>query len=259
MDLVPRTRQTSLFDYKRLPYSPLKLDCKSDQDPTWEEVITELLKHSHIWEANTLLAIHLRHENTMGSDLLRILDAVPDENDTMYDLVRLTMLVSCSRFLLRQSWLVLMNSGVFHRCKECAQKLHLSAMDGITDPIGSSRVYQDFRLLRLEVLKKGPPSNAWDRINSEGPDEMLRIRERTLRNRDYMLLLASYIQGAYLPAHWLDCTGASREAIACLHPHTTLSEEEFHATKSDAGYFSSADDILNSLNRDGPWCEPWND
>lgn len=127
MDLVSRTRQTSLFDYKKLPCSPLKLDCKSDQDPTWEEVIIELLKHGHIWEANTLLAIHLRHENPMGSDLLRILDAVPDENDTMYDLVRLTMLVLCSRSLLRQksigdipTELAFRTHEVYNRCKVCA-------------------------------------------------------------------------------------------------------------------------------------------
>jgi hypothetical protein len=220
---------------------PFRLDHMPDQDPTSEGVIIELLKHGHIWEANTLLAIYLRHARPTGLELPRILDAVPDENDTMYDLVRLTMLVSCSRFLLRQRRQVLMTTNLYNRCEEFVQESSFFAMDGITDPISSSRAFQDFRLLRLEVWDLGPPSNDWERDGTRD------IRERALSNNDYMLILASSEQGAdSLGDIWLESTGASREAISRLHPHATLSEEEFHAAKSDPGYsLLAADDILN--------------
>lgn len=120
---------------------PFKLGRKSDQNSTWEEVIIALLNHSHVWEANTLLSIHLRHKRPKESELLKILDAVPEKDDTMYDLVRLTMHVSCSRFLLRESWDALMGSRVSFRCEDCAENSSSSAMDGITDPIASSRAY----------------------------------------------------------------------------------------------------------------------
>jgi hypothetical protein len=231
MDLVSRTRQTSRFNYRKLPYSPLKLDCKSDQDPTWMEVIIELLKHGHIWEANTLLAIRLRHENPMGSDLLRILDAVPDENDTMYDLVRLTMLVLCSRSLLRQksigdipTELAFRTHEVYNRCKVCAQKLHASAMDCITEPMSSSRAYQEVRLLHLRLGLLSPPNDETPGFFGETL-EKIDVIERARGNGDHMLSLASHEQfGGSLPAQWLRDTGASREAMVHLHPQAKLPE-----------------------------------
>jgi hypothetical protein len=272
MDLVSRTRQTSLFNYKKLPYSPLKLDCKSDQDPTWTEVIIALLKYGHIWESNTLLAIYLRHGRPTGPDLLRIIAFVPKESDTMYHLLRITMLVSCSRSLLKQIGRSLATRGVFGRCKECALDLHSLAMDGITDPISSSQAYQEYKLLRLEFSKNNISRGAY---SSKGSLEMHAARGTALKNSDYMLLLAIHEQSAHpLPNQWLDSTGASREAIARLHPHATLSEEEFHAAKSGARYSFSADDILDSHRRNiaqshwefgststemDPGSEPWND
>jgi hypothetical protein len=212
---------------------PFKLSHEPDQDPTWEEVIVALLKHGHIWEANTLLTIHLRCEKPMESNLLRILDAVPEEDDTMYTLVRLTMLVSCSRSLLRQSWEVLMMSGVSRRCEDCAHDAFSSAMDGITDPIALSRAHQDYRLLSLEVDNKGLQSTG--QLNPSSLDERSDvleemqdrrdIRKRAIDNSDYMLLLASYEQHNHpLPDRWLHDTGASKEAVKCLHPDAVSSQ-----------------------------------
>jgi len=249
MDLVSRAPLTSLTPDSKplLPDGnptgspPFKVDCKSDHNPTWEEVIVALLNHDHIWEANTLLAIHLRHARPMESELLRILDAVPDGNDTMYDLVRLTMLVLCSRFLLRQSWQVLAKSEVFDRCEACAQKLHLSAMDAITDPISSSRAYQDFRLLSLEVEN----NRAWDaaRIGKLGlvgvarvPWTLNDVQQHAQDQGDYMLLVVSHQQSVTaFPFHRLRDTGAWKGAIAVLHPRNTDWKLELGLTNEDPG------------------------
>jgi hypothetical protein len=214
MDLASRARQTKRPPPFNLPF---KLDRKLDQDPTWEEVTIALLNHGHIWEANTLLAIYLRHTSPKESELIRILDSVPDEDDTMYDLVRLTMLVLCSRSLLRQSRLVLMASGVFARCEECAMKLRFRAMDGITDPIYSSRAYQDFQLLSLEVEDDRPPHTVrWSSVS---------VLQDIQDQGNYMLLLAGHEQFARwypIPVELLQATGASRGAIAELHPSADL-------------------------------------
>jgi len=226
MDLVSRAPLPSnlkpdskplLPDGNPTELPPFKVDCKSDHNPTWEEVIVALLNHDHIWEANTLLAIHLRHARPIESELLRILDAVPGENDTMHYLVRLTVLVLCSRFLLRQSWQVLAKSGVFDRCEACAQKLHLSAMDVITDPISSSRAYQEFRLLSLEV-ENNRTWDAWDaaRIGTLGlvgvarvPWTLNDVQQHARDQGDYMLLVVSNQQSVTaFPLRWLHGTGA---------------------------------------------------
>ena len=250
MDLVSRMSDSADKDPFRLALC-FKLDRRPYQDPTWGEVIIALLNHGHIWEANTLLAIHLRHGRPTEPDLLRILDAVPDEDDTMYDLVRLTMIVLCSRSFLRRSWVM---SGVFDRCRECAQKLHLSAMDGITDPVSSSRAYREYQLLQLDFERwTQPPSISRGRfyspINSHAWEAMRAARETALKNSDHMLLLAIHEQDAYpLPNQWLDTTGASREAIARLHPDAIFLEEEFHAAESDARDTlpAASDDAPNS-------------
>jgi hypothetical protein len=106
---------------------------------------------------------------------------------------------------------------VFARCEECAEKLHFRAMDGITDPINSSRAYQDFRLLSLEVEDGRPPSTVrWDSISD---DVLQSIRDQG----DYMLLLAAHEQFAYpISVELLQGTGASRGAIAELHPSANL-------------------------------------
>jgi hypothetical protein len=227
MDLVSRMpgSESFIIDENILKLPPFRLDCKPDQDPIWEEVIIALLNHGHIWEANTLLAIHLRRQRPGKSELFRILSAVPEEDDTMYTLVRLTMLVSCSRFLLRKSWKVLMTSGVFDRCEALAQNSFYSAMDGITYPIASSRAYQDFRLLSLEVENKRLQSTG--QLNTSSLSnvlgEMEDIRERGIDDSDYMLHLSSYEQSSHpLPDHWLHSTGASRDAVECLHKNAYL-------------------------------------
>ena len=213
--------QSSPFDDYHLSRIPFTLGFRPDS--TWEEAIIALLKHGHIWEANTLFAIYLRHARPTASDLVKIVDAVPDESDTVYDLVRLTMLVLCSRFLLRQSWRMLEKSRVFDRCKDCAQKLHLSPMDVITDPISSSRAYQNFRLLSLEVENKRPrrkPGVPW-RVD----DVLKSIHDQG----DYMLLLVSREHGVVpVPRDWLKDTGASDEAIECLHSR----DKDWKATSS---------------------------
>jgi len=210
------------------PNVPFKLSRTSIQDPTWEQVITALLKNGHIWEANTLLAIYLRHARPTEPKLLRILDAVPHENDTMYDLVRLTMLVSCSRSLLNQGTPFFETTAVYGRCLKTAEDLQSSAMDGITDPVASSRAYQEFTLLRLELSKT---RGDWDQSNSRnfGKSDVSRgiqaTRERALENSDHMLFLASYEQDIdSLPDHWMNKTGASREATACLHPCANVAQ-----------------------------------
>jgi len=212
IDVVSRMSQSSPIDDYHLARIPFTLGRKFRPDSTWEEAIIALLENGHIWEANTLLAIHLRHARPIGSDLLKIVDAVPDESDTMYDLVRLTMLVLSSRFLLRQSWQVLEKSGVFDRCEDCAQKLRLSSMEVITDPISSSRAYQDFRLLSLEVGNKRPrrgPGVSW-----RADDVLKSIYDQG----DYMPLLVSREYGVVpVPRDWLKDTGVAEEAIEYLH------------------------------------------
>lgn len=198
----------------------------------------------------------------------------------MYHLLGITILVLCSQSLLKQKGRPLA-SGVFGLCERCARHLRFSAMDGITDPISSSRAYQEYKLLDLEFLKNQLPSNSWGRFyssrSSHGSIGMRAARETALKNSDYMLLLAVHEQDAYpLPNQWLDSTGASREAIACLHPDATLLEEEFHAAESDAGDTlpAASDDAPNShkgkiaqsqwefgstSTEMDPGSEPWND
>jgi hypothetical protein len=228
MDLVSRTK-ASFLD-RGPPRLPLKLGRGSHQDLTWEEAIIALLKHGHIWEANSLFAIRLRHGRGTGSELIRVLDAVPKKDDTMYDLVRLTMVVLCSRSLLQQGWHTFARSEVFDRCEDCVQDSFYSDMDGITDPVTSSRAYQNSRLLDSEVGNKRLQSTG--RLNPSSLDErpdvlerMQDIRERATGNSDYMLLLASYEQSNHpLPDHWLHNTGASKEAVECLHPNAVSLE-----------------------------------
>jgi hypothetical protein len=230
MDLTSRMPLSKPFFFDMDPPElPLKLGHRSDQNSTWEEIIVALLNCGHIWEANTLLAIHLRHARPTELDLLRILDAVPDENDTMYDLVRLAMLVGSSRSLFRRSWRTLMASTVFDRCEKCAQKLHLCAMDGISDPMNSSRAYQDFRLLSLRIQSTRLRNPRRDLPSRLEPWEVQRSSDDVLQSildqGDYMLLLAGHEQLAYpIPVELLlQYTGGSRVSFAELHPSAILS------------------------------------
>ena len=122
-----------------------------------------------------------------------------------------------------------MMSGVFDLCQECAKKLCLSAMDVITDPTSSSRAYQDFRLLSFEVERDrlpfifSIPFYSSKSLRGSMGMEATQVTRGALKNSDYMLLLTIHERCTYsLPAHWLDYTGASREAIARLHPDATL-------------------------------------
>lgn len=76
---------------------PFVTDSMAHQDPTWHEIIVSLLTAGHIWEAQILFPICLRHAQPADDKaLFSIFNAIPNDDDTVHTLVRWKMLVACS-------------------------------------------------------------------------------------------------------------------------------------------------------------------
>jgi hypothetical protein len=231
VDLVRRV--PSLSDEVTLV---LPFETRSQQRPelAWEDAIIALLSSQHLWEAQTLLAIHIRHHGANAvSKPINILDAVPRGQDAMYMLAYLTILTLLSKTL---SWEKSATDTHLQHWKESHQNNidPLSRpMDDITDPVTTSRAYQKLMVFQLTTAlalarsgKGEQEMTANSASNVEVSEALAGLRDLRFEascHKDYLLAMEIYeASGDILPDEYLQATGASKEAIELLHPDIRL-------------------------------------
>jgi hypothetical protein len=224
---MPHDRSVSAIDFE-LPFTTAS---EGEQNLDWHEVLISMLAVGYVWEAQTLLPICLRHAKSEdGTALLKILDAIPKEDDTVYTLVRCTMLREMSKFLAGQSWQLFTRMELYKQWQEMVEGgLDPSCpMDSMLTPISESRAYQEMELFRLkertETHKSSFPHEADDTTPFDGAQDLRKIRAEAEVREDYMLVLKTYEQSEdSLPQKWLEKTGISHEALEDLHPNVQVS------------------------------------
>jgi hypothetical protein len=224
---MPHDRSVSGIDFD-LPFTTA---LEGEQNLGWHDVVTSMLAVGYVWEAQSLLPICLRHAKSEdGTALLKILNAIPREDDTVYKLVRCTMLVEMSKFFASQSWQMFTQMELCKQWQEMVEGgLDPSCpMDSMLTPISKSRAYQEMELFRLkektEAHKNTFPHEADDTTPFDGAQDLQKIRAEAENRGDYMFVLTSYEQSEdSLPQEWLERTGTSQEALKYLHPNAEVS------------------------------------
>jgi hypothetical protein len=230
VDLVRRV--PSLSDEVTLVL-PFETRSPQRSELAWEDAIIALLSSQHLWEAQTLLAIHIRHHGVKAvSKPVDILDAVPRRQDAMYMLAYLTILTLLSKTL---SWEKSVTDTHLQYWKKSLQNKidPLSRpMDDITDPVTTSRAYQKLLVFQLTTTLKTArsgkgdeePANAESNVDvSEALAGLRDLRFEAVCHKDYLLAMEIYeASGDILPDEYLEATGALKEAIEVLHPDIIL-------------------------------------
>jgi hypothetical protein len=179
---------------------------------------------SHAWLASTTRAHVVTPTAVFKTVLLPLGDSA--SVDGYFFLISLVLSVPVPA-LLDQGSPSFVAATVYDLCLDTAHDLQSSAMDGIADPITSSRAYQEFKLLRLrsKMRRQNPHWGQYNPQISGTSDVWRAARERALENSDYMLFLASYERDVDpLPDHWMNNTGALRDAVAYLHPYASSAQ-----------------------------------
>ncbi|KAM0710559.1 hypothetical protein Q7P35_002230 [Cladosporium inversicolor] len=240
VDLVRRV--PSLSDDIRLV---LPFQTRSQRRPElgWEDAIIALLTSQHLWQAQTLLEIHIRHHGiTAVSKPNDILNAVPRKQDAMYTLAYLMILALLSKTL---SWEKSVTETHLQHWKESYEnKIDLLSrpMDDITDPVTTSRAYQKFMVLQrttaLAVAKggNGDQESTANFTSSRDASEALAglrdLRFEASCHEDYLLAMEIYeASGDVLPDEYIQATGASKEAIGLFYPDIRLLDSLQTATE----------------------------
>lgn len=240
IDLVRRV--PSLSDRVTLVL-PLRTRPQQRPELAWEDAIIALLTSQHLWEAQTLLTIHIRNNGVQAvSKPIDILDAVPRKQDAMYMLAYLTILALLSKTL---SWDKSVTDTHLERWKESHEdKIDLLSrpMDDITDPVTTSRAYQKLivfqRTTALAIAKGGSgdqESTTNFTFSADASEALAGLRDLRFEascHKDYLLAMEIYeASGDVLPYEYLQATGASKEAIGLFYPDIRLLDSLQTATE----------------------------
>lgn len=225
--------------------NPFRARSSSGISDDWEKVIISMLETDHIWEAHAVLDIYLGNiAPSSGSDLRQIPEAVSRDNDTMYTLVKVSMLTRCIYQVFdcesRSSEEVAVWSDAFRTAAQ-TENVH---MDNTLDTIGTSRAFTELVLLACY----SPPSlhahrpwslavHSFEQKYSAGSLFVL-MQRRAVKNEDFELVYSiSKKANKAIPEWWRTRTGIHPEAAAFLYP---ISIQTSRATPEEAASQSSA-------------------
>jgi len=216
---------------------PFRADATSSSRSSWAESIVALLKHDYLWEAQTLYMMILRYPALQPQiPFARIIHSIPEEDDSMYTLVSLTMLASSSRHTIAtyDGWRNIICQDVTRLTRP---------IEGVGISIANSRAFaltllvflgssylgndggDEIATLLLAVESKWLPGDSRPWTPATRIADIQNMRTVAAEHDDYMLsLIISEASDLILPEGWLEKTGASRLAIRCLHPMAILEE-----------------------------------
>lgn len=233
--------------------APFRANAASFSRSSWEESIINLLKHDYLWEAQTLYMMILRYP-TLQTQIHyeRIIQSIPEEDDSMYTLVTLTMLAGTllyRREPLQHSASSLKLLALYDHWQNilCHDVTRLTRrIESIDLSIADTRA---FALILLACLtSRNPEDDGGDELASLLPTVESQwlpggvrlwtakiysaVRNHMRRvaavHEDHMFsLIICEASNRTMLEDWLEKTGASRSAIRMIHPKVSLEQDMF--------------------------------